>query len=59
MRKERIMVELYLTVIGIIFVVIALSGATYAWFTQTASVNTDVYSASVDGGDSSLLISVS
>ena len=59
MRKERIMVELYFTVIGIIFVVIALSGATYAWFTQTASVNTDVYSASVDGGDSSLLISVS
>ena len=56
MKRERLMLEFYLTLIGMVFVLLVLTGSTFAWFTQTASVNTDVYSASVDGGTPSLLI---
>ena len=52
------MLEFYLTLIGMIFLLLVLTGTTFAWFTQTSFVNTDVYSASVDGGTPSLLISL-
>ena len=58
MNRDRLMLEFYLTLIGIVFVLLALTGSTFAWFTQTAFTNTELYSASVDGGTSSILISL-
>lgn len=58
MRKGKLLREFYFTLVSIIVVMLILTGSTFAWFTQTAFVNTEVYSASVDGGDPSLLISL-
>lgn len=58
MNRNRLMLEMYLTLSVMVFVLLVLTGSTFAWFTQTAFVNTDVYSASVDGGTPSLLISL-